>query len=1553
MMSGLAQRIGHSRRVEQRRPWARTRGPVTLVATLAVCVGSWAGAGAAGAQGSTRPGPATATLTVSGRVQQIVIDSRPGAARETGPMRTMPLVDVGGRLLAPPAGQLTEARPGQPVTLTLRAPARFSARQAVAAVSGVSVISAIAAPGKAIVAGTTTGAHTVTILPVYWSSPDSQTQTTLAALGSQMHDYWAAQSGGAVDLQVTTRDWKKVADPGGCNPTALYTSALAAHGISAPANVNQHVVIYFPNRSDCQWAGLGSVLGSTIWDNGYPLIDVFTHEFGHNLGLGHANAATCTASGSSARVPWSSSCTVAPYHDTADVMGFAEYLPSGTLNSAFAEYLGLAQVTTASASSTTTVDISPLQQTSAMRAVRIPISGGDIFVEYRPAVAPDTREPNWGGVQARFRPSGSYPATQLIDLQPDRSSAFDRANLPTYATWAAPGTGLAVRVNSVGYSAANITVAPTGGDTTAPAAVTPITPAGGGRLGTGGLVSWPSSTDSGSSGGAAAGVSDYVLFLDGKPTTVPTVVDASANSVALPLGLSTGTHTVRVDVSDKAGNTAAGTTVSFTETGAAPDGVPTIISPAGGLVTKTAPAVGWTLSTPSAAAVVLDGTVQGTVTSAVTSYALSGLADGAHAVVVRALDGSGATTGTSASVSFTLDTAAPSAPASITYTAGRLTWTASIDATSGISGYAVTVDGTNAGTSATNSLAVSLAAGTHTVVVMASDRVGNTAGGMQAVKVADSTAPTAPSISAPAAASILGGSTVVRWTAAGDAETGIAGYTVNVNGSAAASASGGATSATVSLSDGKASITVTAVNGDGLSTTSAPVAVVIDTIAPAAVTKVALTGDGSKLTWSAPSDSGTKRHYLVTLDGGSATSVDTTSAALALAPGRHTFAVVAVDQAGNAGPATTLTAWFDPTPPGAVTITAPAAGAYLSHRATTLTWQAGSDSDTGLLGYRLTLNGKVIASQLDASATSQDLSLAEGKNTATVAAINNAGKVGAAGSVVFYADTASPAAPKNLRLSQDGSLLSWTGASAAGSPVSYAVSVDSAEPTAVSEPRISLTTAIGQHTFAVTARDAAGNTSATASLTLWFDPTAPTSPKITAPTEGSYVTSLPATLTWIAASDSDGGVAGYRVAVDGKALDAKTVGALGTSSRSAEVKLGQGQHTLSVAAVNNAGLAGAASSVTVTVDTNAPATPSAPVLSADRTTLSWKASKDKGKAVVFLVSTDGGTASVDSDTSWALAGTTVARHTWSVTARDAAGNLSGTVSVTGWYDTSAPSPPTITSPVADAVTNSTTVIWSGGADPQSGLAGFLINVNGTASKALAGPGDTSVTIKPKDGAVTVTVAAVNNAGLVSTVAARSFILDRSAPKAPKSVTVPVTLAEGQPDALVWAASTDAVSGVAGYVLYLDGIQMSRTSGDATAADVTPSSGRHYWSVAAFDAAGNLSKQTRSAYFYRDGSAPSAPVLLSPASGSATTNHAVTVKWAPAGDLETGVTRYLLTVSGATSKALNLGASARSATVTFGDGESTITLVAMDGAGLTSSAANATITVSTGSGTRAR
>jgi hypothetical protein len=208
------------------------------------------------------------------------------------------------------------------------------------------------------------------------------------------------------------------------------------------------------------------------------------------------------------------------------------------------------------------------------------------------------------------------------------------------------------------------------------------------------------------------------------------------------------------------------------------------------------------------------------------------------------------------------------------------------------------------------------------------------------------------------------------------------------------------------------------------------------------------------------------------------------------------------------------------------------------------------------------------------------------------------------------------------------------------------------------------TAANGSHTLTAVSRDAAGNTTTSAGVTVTVDNAAP-AVSITAPSSGSSVTGT--TTITASASDNTGGagVAKVEFYIDGSLKSTDTTAPYSYAWDSTTSTAGS--HTLSAKAYDNATSVNVATSsnVTVTVvlpDTQSPTTPgnlSVAGTTVTSASLSWSASTDNVGVTGYqirrngtLVTTATGLTYTDSSL------TSSTSYSYTVTAIDAAGNVS-------------------------------------------------------------------------------------------------------------------------------------------------------------------------------------------------------------------------------------------------------------------------------------------------------
>ncbi|MDH4231117.1 MAG: hypothetical protein OEW04_03695, partial [Nitrospirota bacterium] len=175
-------------------------------------------------------------------------------------------------------------------------------------------------------------------------------------------------------------------------------------------------------------------------------------------------------------------------------------------------------------------------------------------------------------------------------------------------------------------------------------------------------------------------------------------------------------------------------------------------------------------------------------------------------------------------------------------------------------------------------------------------------------------------------------------------------------------------------------------------------------------------------------------------------------------------------------------------------------------------------------------------------------------------------------------------------------------------------------------------------------------------------------------------------------------------------------------------------------------------------------------------------------------------------------------------------------------DTQAPTVPANLK--ATAVSSSQiNLTWTASTD-NVGVAGYKVYINGVLIQTVTGTNYSDDGLRPST-AYAYTVAAFDAAGNVS---AQSAVVsattlaasDTQAPTVPANLDA-TTISSSQID-LTWMASTDNV-GVAGYYVYRDGVLAATVSATAYSDKGLSSSTVFQYTVAAFDAAGNVSGQS--------------------------------------------------------------------------------------------------------------
>ncbi|RIK43124.1 MAG: hypothetical protein DCC58_10080, partial [Chloroflexi bacterium] len=559
---------------------------------------------------------------------------------------------------------------------------------------------------------------------------------------------------------------------------------------------------------------------------------------------------------------------------------------------------------------------------------------------------------------------------------------------------------------------------------------------------------------------------------------------------------------------------------------------------------------------------------------------LSGLADGAHTLQVRAIDTAGNIDATPASHTWTVDTVAPDTainggPPSVSgSTTASISFSGS-DA-NGVAGYECALDG-GAYSACTSPVALSgLAEGAHTLRVRAIDTAGRVdASPAVHAWTTDLTPPDTTLLTQPPA---LTSSTSANVTFTGSDANGVASFECKLDNGAFTACS--ISTLLLGLSDGTHTFQVRAIDNAGwVDPSPASYTWTVDTTAPdtAILTNPAVVAGSTSATFTVSgSDLNGVASFACSLDGGSFVPCTTPHGLSGLADGVHTFQVRATDNAGNVDATPASYTWtVDTVAPETTLLTTPPS--ISNNTAATFTF-SGSDAN-GVASFECALDG---GSFVPCTSPAEYNGLGEGQHTFEVRAIDNAGRVD--DSPVGYTWTVDLTPPDTAFLSTPAALSSnpapaftFTGSDQHG-VASFECALDTGAFAPCSSPHTLADLSDGSHTVLVRAFDSAGNVDPSPATYTWtVDTTAPVSGASASGNlvNGWYVNSVSVALN---ASDANG-VA--RISYQIGAGDWQTYAAPLTITSN-------GSHTINYYAVDASGNTEGVRSVTVQVDAVAP-----------------------------------------------------------------------------------------------------------------------------------------------------------------------------------------------------------------------------------------------------------------------------------------------------------------------------------------------------------------------------
>jgi len=461
------------------------------------------------------------------------------------------------------------------------------------------------------------------------------------------------------------------------------------------------------------------------------------------------------------------------------------------------------------------------------------------------------------------------------------------------------------------------------------------------------------------------------------------------------------------------------------------------------------------------------------------------------------------------------------------------------------------------------------------------------------------------------------------------------------------------------------------------------------------------------------------------------------------------------------------------------------------------------------------------------------------------------------------------------------------------------------------------------------------------------DTTAPTQPTNLS---GTAVSSTRIDLSWSPSTDNVA-VTGYQIRRDGVLIDTVAGTSYSDTGRTPSTSY---DYTVSARdAAGNVSIASAVETVTTPAagDTEAPSTPTGLQGSAASTTqidLSWNASTDNVGVTGYEIRRDGALISTVAGTSYSDTGLTAnTSYSYTVAARDAAGNVSAesaaaAVSTLAAPDTEAPTTPTGLSGTG-VTTTRIDLSWNASTD-NVGVTGYEIRRDGGLIATVTGTtySDTGLTANTS---YSYTVAARDAAGNVSAesgaaVASTLAVPDTEAPTVPDGLTGNA-ISSSQID-LNWNASTDNI-GVSDYQVRRDGALIGTVPGTSLSDRGLSADTDYSYTVAARDHSGNVSAESGAVVVSTPSSADTqAPTTPTGLAGTAVSTTRIDLNWNASTD-NVAVTGYEVREGGvllATVTATSYSSTGLTANTSY-----SYTITARDAAGNVS-AASSPLAVST-------
>jgi hypothetical protein len=355
------------------------------------------------------------------------------------------------------------------------------------------------------------------------------------SLDSFLHDLTA----GAYRVEPTVAPWLTLSGSRCGNAEAEADAAARAQGFEPSA----YDRVYYLTSAYClNDGGHAEMSGRKVWLRNNLSTFAVIHEFGHTLGLWHANLLACTQAG--VPVPLSDTCSEVEYGDGWDAMGSTAHQPTFSTWQRLKAGILLGSERLVNTTQTVDLDAASSAGTTLIRVPRqLPGAGAaqSFALEYR----------DRGSVWDAFAPQGvtvrlvtdanPFAGTQLIDMHPSTGGYTD-APLGVGERFEDPVSGVALRVVSIAGGKATVEVtAPEPRDDVPPQPPKSFRAV---QVKGGVALSWLPAHDEGS------GTASYRLFRD---SVLIATVPATSGPMS-QLDAVSSSHTYQVRAVDAAGN---------------------------------------------------------------------------------------------------------------------------------------------------------------------------------------------------------------------------------------------------------------------------------------------------------------------------------------------------------------------------------------------------------------------------------------------------------------------------------------------------------------------------------------------------------------------------------------------------------------------------------------------------------------------------------------------------------------------------------------------------------------------------------------------------------------------------------------------------------------------------------------------------------------------------------------------------------------------------------------------------------------------------------------